>query len=620
VSALDFADPVKLFADTVFNGDGVVIRESARDDATRQIIDEIVASVGSEPDRSGKRGVGPVLIARFFAEAREHDAWFKEGEADPAVLFLGLAPTMAAATALEAIRAKVDDYFARCRVAAFDARTLPVLNGREDDYVAALAGDLSANASELADFPLALAAPGRPLPLGADLNPAHAAAIATLWRDAVAPILGERATLTEEDWRLVQERLNPCVAWRARLRGPLVAGLGITRVRAILAAGAEAALADLVTRDQALEPEVAAIDNLERLVLYQRDLYKLCTNFVNFKDFYDGGEPAIFQLGTLYLDQRACKLCLPVDDPGRHAALAGRAGAYLAYVDCARKATNEKMQIVAAFTAGDSDNLMLGRNGVFYDRKGRDWDATITRIIDNPISVRQAFFSPYKKLARFIEEQVAKRAAAAEVDTHKQLDATAEAAANLDKSKVATKPPAKMDIGTVAALGVAFGAIGSFLTAIVGYATGVFRLGVPAIVGAVVAIVLVISLPSVVLAYLKLRKRNLGPILDANGWAVNTRARINVPFGATLTGVAKLPPGSRRDRVDLYAENGFSWKTAILLLGGLYLLWSWYEGRLDRHLPDHVRSTSVLGSWAPAAPAAPALPAAPAAPAAPPRP
>ena len=32
-------------------------------------------------------------------------------------------------------------------------------------------------------------------------------------------------------------------------------------------------------------------------------------------------------------------------------------------------------------TNGDSDNLMVGRNGLFYDRKGRDWDATIAKIV-----------------------------------------------------------------------------------------------------------------------------------------------------------------------------------------------------------------------------------------------
>ena len=59
-----------------------------------------------------------------------------------------------------------------------------------------------------------------------------------------------------------------------------------------------------------------------------------------------------------------------------------------------------------------SDDERHGQN--HYDRKGRDWDATITKIVDNPISIRQASWSPYKKFVRMIEEQIAKRAAAAE--------------------------------------------------------------------------------------------------------------------------------------------------------------------------------------------------------------
>ena len=62
---------------------------------------------------------------------------------------------------------------------------------------------------------------------------------------------------------------------------------------------------------------------------------------------------------------------------------------------------------------------------------------------------------------------------------------------------------------------------------------------------AILAVLLLISGPSMILAWLKLRQRNLGPILDANGWAVNARAKINIPFGASLTGMAKLPPQFR---------------------------------------------------------------------------
>ena len=286
--------------------------------------------------------------------------------------------------------------------------------------------------------------------------------------------------------------------------------------------------------------------------------------------------------------------------------MAGMAGAYLAYLDCTRKATGEKMQIVAAVTAGDSDNLMVGRNGLFYDRQGRDWDATITRIVDNPISIRQAFWSPYKKFVRFLEEQVAKRASVADADSQSMVSAAATATAHVGSSK----PPEtkKIDVGTVAAMGVAVGAIGAFFTAIVGYATGILKLGLIATALAIVGLVLLISLPAVVLAYIKLRKRNLGPILDANGWAVNARAKINVPFGATLSSVARLPRGSRRETGDRYAQKGFPWKTTLLAVLLVYVGYCWYDGALDRVLPARARSTEVLGNWAPAHPQPPSPP------------
>jgi hypothetical protein len=71
---------------------------------------------------------------------------------------------------------------------------------------------------------------------------------------------------------------------------------------------------------------------------------------------------------------------------------------------------------------------------------------------------------------------------------------------------------------------------------------------------------------SPVAAELKLRRCNLGPILDANGWAVNVKAKLNVPFGGALTGVAALPPGSQRDLVDPFAEKKSPWPKVIVVL------------------------------------------------------
>lgn len=77
---------------------------------------------------------------------------------------------------------------------------------------------------------------------------------------------------------------------------------------------------------------------------------------------------------------------------------------------------------------------------------------------------------------------------------------------------------------------------------------------------------LLISTPSMLLAYLTLRRRNIGPLLDANGWAVNARAKINVPFGASLTGLAHLPKGAKRSLHDPFAEKKRPWALYLLLL------------------------------------------------------
>ena len=437
ISLEDVGDPARIFADTVFNGDGVITEMAAEDDATRALIREIGDTIGTVPDRSGKPGIDSTITDAFFAEARAYSAWYARGEESPANVFpIGPERTASAAAAVAAIKPKVDDYFGRCRLAAFDPRALPALNRTPEEYLPIAAVDLTISVEEVAGFPLAVAAADRPLPLAGAVNPAHAAALRTLRDDAVAALLGPRAELTESDWLALGGKLAPYDAWLAVKEGLRVEKLGLARVREILTSGGAEALADLIARDRALEAEAASIDQVERLVRYHRDLAHLCTNFVSFEDFYDG-RPAIFQYGTLYLDQRACHLCLPVTDAAKHATMAGLAGAYLAYLDCTRLATGEKMQIVAAFTAGESDNLMVGRNGVFYDRQGRDWDATITKIVDNPISIRQAFWAPYKKFVRLLEEQVAKRAAAADTESHAVLNTAATGTANIDKRQAA---------------------------------------------------------------------------------------------------------------------------------------------------------------------------------------
>jgi len=608
VSLADATSADKMFADTVFNGDGVVPADAATGDV-KGVIEDIITTHGSVPDRSGKPGVDKARIDAFLTEAKAVVAWYDK--ADQVVLPLATA-TEAAAAAVRAVRSKIDDFFTRCRLAVFDARAAAALNAGDAEFAALSSKELSASSAEVANLPIARIEAHGTLPLEAGINPAWRARLAKLASDAVTPMLGAREVLSEADWQKLVDGLEAYEAWRAEKPANALDSLAIERLRVVLAH--EAAVLAVLEQDLAVKSEVDSVGEVERLCRYQRDLGTLLTNYVNFSSFYSrkGG---IFQAGTLYLDGRGCNLVFDVTNPAKHAAMAPMAGVYLAYCDCLR-AGGEKTMIAAAFTAGDVDNLFVGRNGVFVDRKGRDWQATITKVIDNPISIRQAFWAPYKKMVRSIEERVAKKAAAAAEQAQARLDTAAAKATEFARPEGPAKPdaPAKppaaaaapapveeskkgIDIGTVAALGVAVGGIAAVITAIM---AGVFGLGRWAPLG-IVGIMLAISAPSMLLAFMKLRRRNLGPLLDANGWAINALTRINVPFGTALTDRATLPEGAQRNLTDPYAEKGRPWKTYISLVILLALAAGWYLGELDRYLPSKLRSTTVLGEAAPAA-------------------
>jgi len=141
-------------------------------------------------------------------------------------------------------------------------------------------------------------------------------------------------------------------------------------------------------------------------------------------------------------------------------------------------------------------------------------------------------------------------------------------------------PPPAFDVGKFAgifaAIGLALGAIG---TAVASVVTGFMGLQLWQMPFGIAGLLLIVSGPSMIIAALKLRQRNISPILDACGWAVNTRAKINIPFGTSLTKTAKLPDGSSRLMTDPFAEKASPWKMYVLfLILVLVFLMLWQNG------------------------------------------
>lgn len=292
-----------------------------------------------------------------------------------------------------------------------------------------------------------------------------------------------------------------------------------------------------------VESELAAakaeFEPLRKLLLLHRDFYRLLRNFVTLEDFYDNDEKTVasFLAGTLILDQRACKLCIRVNDLAKHDSQAPLSGMYLLYCNCENKKTGKKLQIVAAMTQGEIKNLSVGKNGIFYDNNGLDYDATVFKIIENPISLRQAFWNPYRKMAKWVEDKINKSAAEKDAKTFDDMTAKVATAADPNAEKKSAFDIAKF-AGIFAAIGMALGMIG---TALASVAQGWISLTWWQQIIVFVCILLIISGPSMIMAWMKLRRRNLAPVLNANGWAINADSIISVPFGLKLTEQVRFP-------------------------------------------------------------------------------
>ncbi len=354
------------------------------------------------------------------------------------------------------------------------------------------------------DLPLVTEEPDKSLPISGNLNPKWIESIKSFAENCAAPALGLEAPLTEltrSQWNEIKAKFAPYRAWVAS--------------KPVAAADAKAKLVEE-----------------ERILRYRLYLADFLRNFVNQADLYGKDTLAVYQTGTLFIDGRSCELCFHVDDEGAHSALAAKSNCCIIYAKLTRKSTGETRSICAVVTAGLTIPLYVGRNGLFVDRDGNDWNAVITKMVESQVSLREAFWAPWRKIATTIGDQVKKFIGS------KQDSATAQV------GKVTSAPPTKENssangaaiASSVAALGVGIGMMGAACAGLVGVVAGL-----PAwkVALGFVAIILIVSLPSVILTWFKLRTRDIGAVLNAGGWAINRPLYFSMALARTFT---RVPP------------------------------------------------------------------------------
>ena len=567
----DTADMTKIFADTKFNGDGVITPASADDEKLSALITTITEKIGKAPDRSGVDGINADHIEAFFTALADYAAWQAAGTKE---VFPFGDKTADALAAVGALKDKVADFFMRCKLIGFDQAIAPAVDVSVDK-IGAIEGNLADAGSAIADEPLAKPAADGILPLDT-VNPAWKAAIEGM--RALVLDAGKK-TLSEAEWDEICGKFAPYTAWMGEKKGAEVESLGIDEVKALLKADQKEALLKLIEADKALEAEALSIEAVDKLLRLFHNFYDYLNNYVVFADFYDPDRKAIFQAGRLYIDQRSTDLCIRVDGPNPD--ISSLSGMYILYCACKSEKMGKTMNIAAVLTDGDTDDLRPGKNAVFYD-----WSAVVTSIVENPLSIRQAFWAPYKKAGRWINEKVNKFAADKNAKGEGTLSSITEKATDKPAAGAdAAQKAAPFDIGKIAVITIAISAVVGVFTAIVSVLKGLTWWQWLVLIA---ALMLIISLPSVFIAWRKLRRRDLGPVLNANGWAINAASYVRGKFAKNMTEVAKFP---KLTAVDPVARRKAAWRKFfcwlfVLLVAAFCFLF--FTDRLAKYgLPRH---------------------------------
>ncbi len=533
-----------VFKGTPFNGDGVITELSTTDADAIEVIQAIISVCGAALDRSGKDGITQEKIDQFFADSASYIAWHDAFDNDKSISFLG-ENTASAAAIFKKVEEKIDAYF-----------TPPE------------------------DMPLVTDAPDPALPLTSGIHPLWVDSFREFAEKVASPILGENEVteISRHQWATIKAKFAPYFAWLEGKQGAAVEAIDREKlIKWLDGDKMKAALTELVQKDLALSNVYDQLVDAEKVIRLCTYLGEFICNYVNQARLYNPETPAVYQVGTLYIDARACTLAFHVDNEGAHSALAANSKCCIVYAKLTRPNSAPK-SICAVVTAGTTSALFAGRHGLFYDRDGNDWDAVITKIVPSQVSLREAFWAPWVKMFNTIAEQAKKFLATKQDSAVASVNKTVSSATSTDAAAKAQPAAANGNNATalassVAALGVGIGMMGAACAGLLGLVAG---LPLWKVAAGLVLVVLAVSMPSVIITWFKLRKRDLGVILNAGGWAVNRPLYFSMKLARIFTRPAEVPVCAAVAK-DPYAS--YTWLKvliAVAALIGALAFGAWY--------------------------------------------
>lgn len=532
---------------TLANGDGIVCPEVIPEPEVAQLIRDVMATTGHAMDASGRPGVGDAELARFLERARAYRAWKARPSSDGKALLPWGDDTGPAAALVEGLDAKIEELFWVCDLLKLEAQPADKLRLSPDDWKTFRARDAAEIERYLTGSPLGTPSPDGRLPLAGAVNPVYQERFEALRARVLERALGAKEKeLTRALWRKVKALFAPYLAWQKEKPAEPFQKLPEALLEGYLSGPLAGRVQHFIGVDEAAAPELEQIAGVEKLILYQRWLIELVNNFVNFSAIYQPQEIALIEMGSLVIDGRRLDFTARVANRATHKPVASESLIFLVYAEIREKdGSAPAFEVVAPVTAGERGRIRTGKRGIFIDVGGKQWDAIVVDVVENPISFAEAIRAPFRRAVGFVSRKIEEFTSTQLQSAEKGIQ---EAATKAPAAPAAPPPlpgaapaPAGSNLhGLVLVGGIAISAVTAALSVVASKLVEIGVTGVAGIVGAVIGL-------SAFLGWLRLRRRDMSLLLEANGWAVNVHMNVTRRLGGLFTRTPPFPKGTIKE-------------------------------------------------------------------------
>ena len=538
------------------NGDGIIPPNRVEDPEVKLLIEDVMQCLGGLEDVNGNSGIGSDKLKSFLELAKKYIAWKDSGEFSPEILPLH-EKTAEAFEIFSEIKPKVDEYFQLCELKKYNKDMKRIQQEPESpDFIY----ECSENIEDyLQHSPLAVINESPMLRLTESINPHFANLVRKLQEQILDEFLARPVMeVYKSDWQRVCDIFKPYENWLQSSNGIEVKAVEENRLRKYTNGEIPAKLQSMIDEDMKLGEKLKVRRKLEEIIILQQNIIDFCNNFVSFPNLYDPEKRAIFEVGYLVIDGRIFNFNLPVEDVKQHSNTAKRSGIFLLYLEVTGSKEDKTFYICTPVTSRKIGLLDVDKRGVLFDLNGKEWDAKVVKVIQNPVSLTEAVLAPFRKISRMLMDAIDKISSDTEKElenkfkkttTNIQKDLTKAQPAAKDKSSSATARDLMMTGSfTFAALGSSFAYIsGTF--AKLDWEQGQLAFGIA---------MMVIVLPILIISSIKLYRRNMSSILEASGWAMNARMRLTSKLADILAPKPDKPGRVFKKKRDLL--KGFSRK------------------------------------------------------------